>query len=318
VNGSQKKRAVEEVEDEEDNDFAPVGELDLEADDEDDEELEEDEDEDEFPELDSGSELADDAMEGDSEDELLDDEETGSESGYNTSDIEDMENDSDAPSSSTSAPPSRSSSFKDLTSDEQLSKLIAKNTIKPDDEVGTDGRISNAKQGNGKLVRSKLVDGGFKREYDDVEAGYGSESSTEDVSQRLLHKQRGLTCRIPIQSETFLWNGTMTCPISDTMSTDVKSSDPPKVMNSINSSPTSKTQQHGLPSKINSYNNKCSCPTRSSILLGDWREQKTLMRIMILMSLLSSGLLGKEWRGRYRSVLLPSQRGDSFLPNGSI
>jgi ribosome biogenesis protein ERB1 len=185
VNGSQKKRAVEEVEDEEDeedDDFAPVGELELEADDEDDEELEEEEDEDEFPELDSGSELADDDMEGDSEDELLDDEETGSESGYNTSDIEDMENDSDAPSSSTSAPPSRSSSFKDLTTDEQLSKMIAKNTIKPDDEVGTDGRISNAKQGNGKLVRSKLVDGGYKREYEDVEAGYGSESSTEDVS----------------------------------------------------------------------------------------------------------------------------------------
>ena len=99
-----------------------------------------------------------------------------------------MENDSDASSSSTSAPPSRSSSFKDLTTDEQLSKLIAKNTIKPDDEVGTDGRISNAKQGNGKLVRSKLVDGGYKREYEDVEAGYGSESSTEDVSQRLLHR----------------------------------------------------------------------------------------------------------------------------------
>jgi ribosome biogenesis protein ERB1 len=32
----------------------------------------------------------------------------------------------------------------------------------------------------------------------------------------------------------------------------------------------------------------------------------------------SSGLLVKEWRGRYRLVLLLSQRGDSFLPNGSI
>lgn len=66
--------------------------------------------------------------------------------------------------------------------------MIAKNTIKPDDNVGTDGRISNAKQGHGKLVRSKLVDGGYKREYEDVEAGYGSESSTEDVSQRFLYR----------------------------------------------------------------------------------------------------------------------------------
>ena len=193
ANGSQKKRAVAEVEDEEDEDFAPVGELELEADDEDDdvEEDEEEEEEDDFPELDSGSELGDDDM-FDSEDELLDDEETGSESGYNTSDIEDMENDSDVPSSSTSAPPSRSSSFKDLSTDEQLSKMIAKNTIKPDDEVGTDGRISNAKQGHGKLIRSKLVDGGYKREYEDVEAGYGSESSTEDVSARYISVRVGV------------------------------------------------------------------------------------------------------------------------------
>jgi ribosome biogenesis protein ERB1 len=221
VNGSQKKRAVEEVEDEEDeedDDFAPVGQLELEADDEDDEELDDDdEDEEDFPELDSGSELADDDMEGDSEDELLDDEETGSESGYNTSDIEDMENDSDAPSSSTSAPPSRSSSFKDLTTDEQLSKMIAKNTIKPDDEVGTDGRISNAKQGHGKLVRSKLVDGGYKREYEDVEAGYGSESSTEDVSHDISTMQVGANVRTQTQSEMYPWNGTMTYLISDTM-----------------------------------------------------------------------------------------------------
>jgi ribosome biogenesis protein ERB1 len=183
-----KKRAVQEVEDEEDeedDDFAPVGgELDLEADDEEDDDEVEEGDEDEFPELDSGSELGDEDedIEVDSDEELLDDEETGSESGYNTSDIEDMENQSDAPSSSTSISLSRSSSTKDMSTDEKLSRMIAKNTIKPDDEVGTDGRLSNAKQGHGKLVRSKLVDGGYKREYDDVEAGYGSESSTEDVS----------------------------------------------------------------------------------------------------------------------------------------
>jgi hypothetical protein len=128
---------------------------------------------------------------------------------------EDVE-DSDAPSSSTSAPPSRSSSFKNLSTDEQLSKMIAKNTIKPDEEVGTDGRISNAKQGHGKLVRSKLVDGGYKREYEDVEAGYGSESSTEDVS-RLPGIRVSADERTLIRSVMYQWNGTTTFLISDTM-----------------------------------------------------------------------------------------------------
>jgi ribosome biogenesis protein ERB1 len=190
-----KKRAVEEVEEEDDeDDFASNGgELEVEADDEEEGDDEEDDEEEAFPELDSGSELGDDAdmeLDSDKEAELLDDEETGSESGYNTSDIEDMEERSDAPSSSTSAPPSPFSSSKDLSTDEKLSRMIAKNTIKPDDNVGTDGRISNAKQGHGKLVKSKLVEGGFKREYEDVEAGYGSESSTEDVSVPLSHKTR--------------------------------------------------------------------------------------------------------------------------------
>jgi ribosome biogenesis protein ERB1 len=190
---SLKKRAAEEVEDEEDeddDDFAPNGgELEIDADDEEEGDDEEDEEDDEeaFPELDSGSELGDEAdadldIDSEDEEELLDDEETGSESGYNTSDIEDMEERSDAPSSSTSVPPSPSSSTKNLSTDEKLSRMIAKNTIKPDEEIGTDGRISNAKQGHGRLVKSKLVEGGFKREYEDVEAGYGSESSTEDVS----------------------------------------------------------------------------------------------------------------------------------------
>jgi hypothetical protein len=37
----------------------------------------------------------------------------------------------------------------------------------------------------GKLRPSKLVKGGYRREYEDIEAGYGSESSTEDVSTRV-------------------------------------------------------------------------------------------------------------------------------------
>lgn len=194
-----KKRPVQQVEedeDEDDDDFVPHGtQLDMEDDDDADVEDDEDEDEDEdaFPELDSGSELGleDEAgqSDDDSEDEeILDDEATGSESGYNTSDIEAMEDDDDdAPSSSTSAPPSPSSSSANLTIDEKLSRMIAKNSIKPNEQIGTDAQISRAKQGHGQLVKSKLVDGGFKREYEDVEAGYGSESSTEDVSSWCSH-----------------------------------------------------------------------------------------------------------------------------------
>lgn len=194
-----KKRQVQQVEQEdeqedEDDLVADGATLDLEMDEDDDADIEEDEAEDEeedvFPELDSGSEgdLEDEAGDSDQDsgdEELLDDELTGSESGYNSSDIEAMQDDDeddDAPSSSTSAPPSPSSSSANLTTDEKLSRLIAKNSIKPNEQIGTDARISNAKQGHGQLVRSKLVDGGFKREYEDVEAGYGSESSTEDVS----------------------------------------------------------------------------------------------------------------------------------------
>ena len=188
-----KKRQVQQVDEDEDDLVADGTTLDLEMDEDDDADIDEDEEEEEdaFPELDSGSEgdLEDEAGElredSDDDEEVLDDELTGSESGYNTSDIEAMEgddDDDDAPSSSTSAPPSPSSSSANLTTDEKLSRLIAKNSIKPNEQIGTDARISNAKQGHGQLVRSKLVDGGFKREYDDVEAGYGSESSTEDVS----------------------------------------------------------------------------------------------------------------------------------------
>lgn len=179
-----KKRAVEEVEeedDEDDEDFELTGEgLDLSENEElDDGAVSGNEDEEDFPELDSGSEDeemvdADGDVDADTEEEeALDDEESGSESGYNSSDIDDMYS---------SAPTSPSSVGKELSVDEKLSRLVAKNTIKPDESIGTDEKISRAKEGTGKLRPSKLVPGGYLREYDDIEAGYGSESSTEDVS----------------------------------------------------------------------------------------------------------------------------------------
>ncbi|KAL7424185.1 Ribosome biogenesis protein erb1 [Cryptotrichosporon argae] len=170
-----------------DDEFAAVGELDLSEDDEaGDDEDEDDDGEDDFPELDSGSdgEVNGDASgednDADTEDEVVDDEATGSESGYNTSDIEalysgdsdadDDDDDDDAESPATS--PSSSTT--------KLDRLIRKHTVKPDDRIGADEKISVAKEGKGKLVPSKLVEGGYRREYDEIEAGYGSESSTED------------------------------------------------------------------------------------------------------------------------------------------
>ncbi|WWC69225.1 ribosome biogenesis protein ERB1 [Kwoniella pini CBS 10737] len=180
-----KKRAVQEVSEDEDDDFASVGSgIDM-SDDEEVEEGEENEDEEAFPEFDSEIEdEVDQADEGDSESEELDDEEeSGSESGYNSSDIEamyDEEEDNENEDEEYSPLTSPSSSHKELSTDEKLSKLIAKNSIKPDESLGTDAKISKAKEGVGKLVPSKFVEGGYKREYEDYEAGYGSESSTED------------------------------------------------------------------------------------------------------------------------------------------
>lgn len=146
-----------------------------------DEELEDDDDE-AFPELDSGSDgeaedEEEEDVEGDSDDEVVDDEESGSESGYNSSDIERMYGSS--PASSYLASPQ--SDTRELDTDEKLTRMIAKNTVKPDDAIGSEGPLSRAKQGVGKLRPSKLVPGGYTREYEEYEAGYGSESSTEDA-----------------------------------------------------------------------------------------------------------------------------------------
>ncbi|KAK8869603.1 ribosome biogenesis protein ERB1 [Kwoniella newhampshirensis] len=182
-----RKRAVDEVSVEDDEDGFGAGGSGIDM--SDDEEMESvddaEDDEEDFPEFDSeledgeeeGVPEADDEEEEDSDDEEVDedDEESGSESGYNSSDIDALYE-----SSNTSAPTSPSSSHKNLTTDEKLSKMIAKNSTKPDEAVGTDAKISKAKEGEGRMVKSKLVEGGYKREYEDYEAGYGSESSTED------------------------------------------------------------------------------------------------------------------------------------------
>ncbi|KAE8540988.1 ribosome biogenesis protein ERB1 [Cryptococcus gattii VGV] len=176
-----KKRAVEQVEEASDEEFGDQGSgIDMSDDEEELDGDEEEEDEDEaFPEFDSELEDNDEEEASDEEQDEQDmsdegeivEEDSGSESGYNTSDIERMYASDDDLSSEEN---------KYLPVDERLSRLIAKNTVKPDDSIGTDDKISRAKEGVGRLVPSKHVKGSFVREYDDYEAGYGSESSTED------------------------------------------------------------------------------------------------------------------------------------------
>ena len=206
------------------------------------------EDDEPFPELDSGSETGEDGErlhnndDSVSEDEGLDDEDSGSASGYNSSDIERRFESSP----STSIPTSPSTSTNDLlTTDEKLSRMISKSTMKPDEAVGTDARLSHAKQGHGRLKKSRLVEGGFKREYEDVEAGYGSESSTEDVSQVSSHpttRTMGMRDMKLIASRRILtllviypWSGMTTSLTSVTTSTAAKYSDLPEVMSWTNS-----------------------------------------------------------------------------------
>ena len=219
------------------------------------------EDEELFPELDSGSELDD---EDEDPDEVLDgtrqllgdedgesdgsdlediqDEEDGSQSGYNSSDIEAQYSSSTSLSSKApsgrrklSGKPNGASTDKldklgartDLSTDEKLARMIAADTVKPDESVGDNTKISRAKEGKGVLRPSRLVPGGYRREYDDIEAGYGSESSTEDVgghwnvtplfaSRFRVWRAKGRCCRTPIPLEIFPWNGTTTCHISGT------------------------------------------------------------------------------------------------------
>lgn len=159
-----------------------------------------DEEEDEF-EIDTGSSNGDmeDFLDREAEESPADDEDEDEEEGYNTSDIEAMEDASDDEHDDTSSIASSSVAPSTVPdSNLTLDQLIAKHTYKPSENmdvhisaatggrplVGDEksGKFSSAKEGVGRLVPSKFVRGGFTREYEDIEAGYGSESSTEEVS----------------------------------------------------------------------------------------------------------------------------------------
>lgn len=180
-----KRRAAEVEEESEDEGLMGNGALEMSDDEDVADEEEEDDDDEEFPELDSGSEGSED---GDADSEELEDseaeeeDEDEDEEGYNSSDIDAMDSDDDDDAdSATPITPGSTTSALPISTDEKLSKLIAKHSIKPNDAIGTDGKISLSKDGKGRLVKSKYVDGSYIREYDDYEAGYGSESSTEEV-----------------------------------------------------------------------------------------------------------------------------------------
>lgn len=121
----------------------------------------------------------------------LDDEE-----GYNSSDIDALEGSSNDGGDNDVLTPATSP-----TSSISLDDLIARHTSKPNEEeyqgprsVITGGRallgdgrfatgkFSSAKEGLGRVRESKWVEGSYVREYEEFEAGYGSESSTEEVS----------------------------------------------------------------------------------------------------------------------------------------
>lgn len=316
-----KKRPVPVVEDEESEEeqgeFEVNGEGFEISDDEDgdDEAMSDEEDDEEFPELDSGSEEGDvdeeeddeeDVAEGrerdedDSEEDELDDEESGSESGYNTSDIEAMYSSSTSVSSSP-----RAEKGKELSIDEKLSRLVAKNTVKPDESIGTDEKISRAKEGTGKLRPSKLVPGGYLREYEEIDAGYGSESSTEDVScyfsflprETQSHRADG---RTRTRSETSPWNGTMTSRISVTTCLERKSSDRPKEMSSTSSSPTSRTRRPGPAPRTSCCSSRSNSQTESWISLDVLSGLRTLTRTLTLTKRPSSGspVKDEKWSPR--------------------
>lgn len=147
-----------------------------------------DEDEEPFPELDLGSSDEDDGEfadgEGGEEDEGEDSEDEDEE-GYNSSDIDALDNDSG--NEATSPPPSlthsRSTAHSRSSrsrSKSPISHFIAENTSKPD-ERDPSIILRPEDERAGVWTVSQLT-GRPKRVYPDIEAGYGSESSTEDVS----------------------------------------------------------------------------------------------------------------------------------------
>ena len=148
--------------------------------------------------------LADSESEEDSQAGLdLDDEE-----GYNSSDIDALDSGDDEEDDGALTPATS------LGSSSDLDKLIKKHTSKPseseylgdqethyrgslvtggraltgDGRWGTD-KFSSAKEGSGRLRKSRFVEGSWVREYEEFEAGYGSESSTEEVSQFVFFQE---------------------------------------------------------------------------------------------------------------------------------
>lgn len=130
--------------------------------------------------------LADSESEEDSQAGLdLDDEE-----GYNSSDIDALDSDDEAvvtPATSVSSSKSLDALIKRHTSKPteteyqgHRSVITGGRALTGDGRWGTD-KYSSAKEGSGRLRESKFVEGSFVREYDEFEAGYGSESSTEEV-----------------------------------------------------------------------------------------------------------------------------------------
>lgn len=142
--------------------------------------------------------LADSESEEDSQAGLdLDDEE-----GYNSSDIDALDSGDEQDEDGALTPATS------LGSSSDLDRLIKKHTSKPseseylgdqethyrgslvtggraltgDGRWGTD-KFSSAKEGSGRLRKSRFVEGSWVREYEEFEAGYGSESSTEEVSR---------------------------------------------------------------------------------------------------------------------------------------
>lgn len=120
----------------------------------------------------------------DEEDDLLEeddgviftDEDSGSQSGYNSSDIDDDDGASPFGSPSTAA---TSLAGRSMRSASPVSRFLAEHTVKPDErDHALPEKPVDALAG---VMTVSDLTGRPKRVYRDIEAGYGSESSTEDV-----------------------------------------------------------------------------------------------------------------------------------------
>ena len=110
---------------------------------------------------------------------IFTEEDSGSQSGYNSSDIDDDEAAGGSPFGSPSTA-ATSLAGRSVRSASPVTRFLAEHTVKPDerDHALPDKQIDPQA---GVMTISDLT-GRPKRVYRDIEAGYGSESSTEDVS----------------------------------------------------------------------------------------------------------------------------------------